>query len=178
MSIDIRNFNDENIVQTGNIDSVILHIGAYHTGLNSQQQMGTFLDCLTQIRNSRGKYKGRCDSVLCGHPLEAQRVINNNKFKRDPSLKDTLSRIQYLTSSYPYRVIHHLQESYLNNKGASVTYLTGGMSLLLTSGLLNALTPYNNDSKENTAWIMVSFGGAIVGFPIFNSFYRAAKDEP
>lgn len=179
----------------GGIDSLMTHINNIHAA-NDMVKFTIWMDCLSQTLSYQGRYQGKCESRLKKkiftfakhHPDNALDVIDESQFKYDSKLKDTIDRVNYLSSSYFVKVIHHLKDSYGNNKRYGVSYFTTGSSLILLGGALNIVATSSisstgnstspNEEKAHAAWGAVALGISMVAFPLVNSFYLAFRDEP
>lgn len=179
--------------ESGGINQLMGHIKHTHVA-NDDVKLGIFMDCLSQALSSQGRYQGECESRIKNkifkfskeYPTAAQLVIQESRFKYNSKIKDTIDKVNYLSSSfcgsfYAAKVIHHLKDSYGNNKRYGVSYFTAGSSLILVGGILNIVSQPSGSSteeKSHAAWGILTTGIAMAAFPLVNSLYLASQDEP
>lgn len=187
----------ENILLTGNIEHVITYIN--QDILRVQDQMDAYLQVLSQILALGGQYSGKCESMLKNtlfnfakaNPLEAQTTIQKPEFKNDDRLSATITKVSYLTvgilgyhnstCNYTRRFLHHLTQTYCDNKHFGGNYTVLGATLV-TGGLINSLTTDPNDpsqKKQREGWAAIAAGGiAMLVYPLIHTIYATKQDEP
>ncbi|BBI18189.1 hypothetical protein [Neochlamydia sp. S13] len=181
-----------NVLNTGDITSVISHIDASNATLTNK--FIACMQCLSQTLNSDGPFQGKCESYLKEKifdlakkkPAEAQEAIKDSTIRYDEKLSSTIKKVKYLSAgvwglpggNYVRKLGHHIFETCGNNRNLGTTYLLAGATVTFTRGVSSIFALNATDGGQGAGSADMFIGASLMAFPLLNSIIKARGDEP
>jgi len=180
--INMANFQQENLVQTGQIQNVLNHISHYP---NHADQVHELMDCLSQTLGLQGAFKGHCASTLrCRiielakqNPASAQSVANLPPYRFNSGLATVIEKINYLNKNRLSKWLHHFENYMSSSNDAGAICLMGGIAFFFAGQYIRALTPDNPKAQQ---WGTFATTAGVTFFitPFAYSLCKAFTDDP
>jgi len=180
----INNFQNTNVLQTGQIQNVINHIQR-PTYANDTDRLNELMNCLTQTFTHLGRYQVQCRSALrdriftlaSQNPSAASRVVDQSFYRESLELSDVIARIEYLNSNRLFKWFHHIEKGVIRNKYSGIASITFGISLLLVGGMSRVLID-ENPTAQNIGIATVVTGAGFIVAPFIYSFSKTFGEKP